>query len=118
MADISAYLSAEHAEIFMEALTKLAAADDCADPYQQGDARTATQRQADALVGFLDLHTRVDVTVDVVISADALIGTTTGPPNPNASDRSARRSPATCAPVPTPAGGGWSPTRSPANSPP
>ena len=38
MADISAYLSAEHAEIFMEALTKLAAADDCADPYQQGDA--------------------------------------------------------------------------------
>ena len=74
MADISAYLSAEHAEIFMEALTKLATADDCADPYQQGDARTATQRQADALVGFLDLHTRVDVTVDVVISADALIG--------------------------------------------
>ena len=74
MADISAYLSAEHAEIFMEALTKLATADDCADPYQQGDARTATQRQADALVGFLDLDTRVDVTVDVVISADALIG--------------------------------------------
>ena len=58
MADISAHLSAEHAEIFMEALAKLAAADDCADPYQQGDARTATQRQADALVGSWTYHPR------------------------------------------------------------
>ncbi len=74
MADIFAYVSAEHAEIFLQALAKLAGAGDCADPYEQGDARTAAQRQADALVGFLDLHTTVDVTVDVVISADALIG--------------------------------------------
>jgi hypothetical protein len=74
MADIYAHVSAEHADIFLQALDKLAAAGDCADPYDQGDARTATQRRADTLVGFLDLHTRVHVNVDVVISADALIG--------------------------------------------
>ncbi len=74
MADIHAYLSAEHAEIFMQALEKLADAPDCADPYEQGEQRTADQRKADALVGFLDLHTTVTVNVDVVIGADALIG--------------------------------------------
>ena len=75
----------------------------------------ATTPSHDALVRVPDC-TRVDVTVDVVISADALIGDKLDPWNPNASDRSARRSPATCAPAPTPAGDAWSPTRSPANS--
>ncbi len=74
MADIHGYLSAEHAEVFIAALEKLAGSPDCADPYEQGEARTADQRKADALVGFLELHTTVAVTVDVVISADALIG--------------------------------------------
>lgn len=74
MAEICAYLSAEHAEIFMGALEKLAASPDCADPYGQGDERTAEQRRADALVGYVESHTSVCVNVDVVISADALIG--------------------------------------------
>ena len=74
MADIHGYLSAEHAEVFITALEKLAGSPDCADPYEQGEGRTADQRKADALVGFLELHTTVAVTVDVVISADALIG--------------------------------------------
>ena len=74
MAEVYAYLSVEHAEILMQALAKLAGSPDCADPYEQGDERTAGQRRADALVGFLDLHTTVAVNVDVVISADALIG--------------------------------------------
>ena len=74
MADIGGYLSAEHAEIFLQALQRLADAVEVADPYQQGDERTAEQRRADALVGFLGMHTVVDVTGDVVISADALVG--------------------------------------------
>ncbi len=74
MADVVAYLSIEHAEILMQALEKLAGSPECADPYEQGDERTAGQRRADALVGFLDLHTTVTVNVDVVISAESLIG--------------------------------------------
>jgi hypothetical protein len=74
MADIHGYLSAEQAEAFMQALDQVAAAPECADPYDQGDARTDPQRRADALVGFLAAHTTWDVAVDVVISADALIG--------------------------------------------
>ena len=74
MADISGRLSLEHAEVFMKALEELAGSDDCADPYGQGGARTAEQRRADALVGFLADHTSVSVSVDLVISADQLIG--------------------------------------------
>ncbi|MBK6764680.1 MAG: DUF222 domain-containing protein [Micrococcales bacterium] len=74
MADIAARLSAEHAEIFYQALTKLAQRDDCADPHEQGDDRTLDQRRADALVGFLDTITQVDVQVNVTISANTLIG--------------------------------------------
>ena len=74
MADVGGYLSAEHAEVFIQALEALAGSKDCADPYQQGDARSAEQRRADALVGFLATHTTVAVSVDVVISADQLIG--------------------------------------------
>ncbi len=74
MADVYAYLSAEHAEAFAQALQQLADSPDCADPYEQGDARTADQRRADALVGFLAAHTTWQVNVDVVIGADALIG--------------------------------------------
>lgn len=74
MADISARLSLEHAEIFYQALTKLAKQDDCADPYEQGGERTLSQRRADALLGFLDTITTVAVQIDVAISADALIG--------------------------------------------
>ena len=74
MADIAARLSAEHAEIFFQALTKLAQKDDCPDPYEQGDQRTLGQRRADALVGFLETVTQVDVHVNVTISANTLIG--------------------------------------------
>lgn len=74
MADIHAHVPAEQAEAFMQALDALAAAQDCPDPYEQGDERTLTQRRADALGGFLGAHCRFDVHVDVVISADALLG--------------------------------------------
>ena len=114
MADIHGYLSAEHAEVFLAALEKLAASPDCADPYEQGEARTADQRRADALVGFLGRHTTVAVTrgcgdqrrcPDRGQRLDPGIQTTRP-------DRLAR-SPGTCACPRTPAGGGWSPTRSP-----
>lgn len=74
MADVYGYLSLEQAEAFMQSLEQAAAAEDCPDPYGQGEARSAAQRRADALTGFLDAHCVFDVTVDVVISADALIG--------------------------------------------
>ncbi len=74
MAHVGAYISAEQAEAFVAALEKMAAAPDCADPYGQGDARSKGQRLADALVGFLQEHVDVQVTVDVVISADQLVG--------------------------------------------
>lgn len=74
MAHVGAYISAEHAEAFIASLEKLADAADCADPYGQGDERSKGQRLADALVGFLQEHVAVQVNVDVVISADHLIG--------------------------------------------
>jgi hypothetical protein len=74
MADVSARLSIEHAEVFYQALNQLADKDDCPDPYEQGAGRTRDQRRADALIGFLDTTTTLDVHVDVTISADTLIG--------------------------------------------
>lgn len=74
MAHVGAYLSAEHAEAFVAGLEKLAESPDCADPYEQGEARTKPQRLADALTGFVQEHVQVQVTVDVVISADQLVG--------------------------------------------
>ena len=74
MADVSARLSLEHAEMFFQRLTALAQKDDCPDPYGQGADRTLDQCRADALVGFLEDTTEVSVHVDVTISADALIG--------------------------------------------
>jgi hypothetical protein len=74
MADVCARLSIEHAEVFYQALTQLAGKPDCPDPYEQGPARSLDQCRADALVGFLDTTTTVDVHVDVTISADTLIG--------------------------------------------
>lgn len=74
MADIHAHLSIEHAEILYQALLKLSEADDCPDPYEQGEDRYSTQRRADALVGFLGTVTTLDIRVDVTISADTLIG--------------------------------------------
>lgn len=74
MADIYAHVSAEHAEAFMQALDQLAAAPDLVDPYKQGESRSAEQRRADALVGFLESHCTFNINVDVVISADTLIG--------------------------------------------
>lgn len=74
MADIHAHLSIEHAEIFYQALTQLSEATDLADPHGQGEDRTSTQRRADALTGFLDTTTTLDIRVDVTIPADTLIG--------------------------------------------
>ena len=74
MADVSARISIEHAEVLFQRLTALATRDDCPDPNGQGEARTLDQRRADALVGFLDNTTEVTVHVDVTIPADALIG--------------------------------------------
>ena len=74
MADVSARLSLEHAEILYQRLTALATRDDCPDPYGQGEQRSLDQRRADALVGFLDDTTQVHVHVDVAITADTLIG--------------------------------------------
>ncbi len=74
MADIHAHLSIEQAEILYQSLVKLAASPECPDPYEQGDARLATQRRADALVGFLERTTTLDIRVDVVIPANTLIG--------------------------------------------
>ena len=74
MAEVGAYISAEHAEAFICALEKRGAASDCADPYAQGEDRSKGQRLADALVGFLQEHVVVQVNVDVVIGADQLVG--------------------------------------------
>lgn len=76
MADLCAYLSLEHAEAFMQSLEQLASAPDCADPYEQGEGRTADQRRADALAGYLEAHCSWTVHADVIISADALAGDT------------------------------------------
>lgn len=77
MAWISAYVSAEHAEAFIQSLDQLAASADCADPYGHGDDRSLGQRRADALVGFLTAHTRWDITAQVLIPADMLLGVET-----------------------------------------
>jgi hypothetical protein len=74
MADISARLSLEHAEVFFQRLNVLAKSEDCPDPYGQGDARSLDQRRADALAGFLENTTEISVHVDVAIPADTLIG--------------------------------------------
>ncbi|MCU0299151.1 MAG: HNH endonuclease [Candidatus Nanopelagicales bacterium] len=74
MADIAGYVSAEVAEAFMQALETLADSPDCADPYGQGDQRSKDQRRADALAGFLTTHCTYQITVDVIIPADTLIG--------------------------------------------
>lgn len=74
MADVHAHLSAEQAEAFMQALDQLAASADLPDPYEQGEDRTAEQRRADALGGFLNSNCTFEVRVDVAISADTLIG--------------------------------------------
>jgi hypothetical protein len=76
MADLHGYVSLEQAEAFVQALDQLAARDDCADPYDQGGQRTADQRRADALTGFLDAHCTWTVHADIVISADQLAGDT------------------------------------------
>lgn len=73
MADIYGYLSLEQADAFLQALQQRANADDCPNPYDQPD-RTDAQRRADALTGWLDAHCAYTVNVDVVITADALIG--------------------------------------------
>ncbi|MGV1030604.1 MAG: hypothetical protein ACOYBU_19220, partial [Dermatophilaceae bacterium] len=74
MADVHAHLSIEHADVFYQALMKLSEAKDLPDPYDQGEDRYSTQRRADALVGFLDTITTLDIRVDVTIPADTLIG--------------------------------------------
>jgi hypothetical protein len=74
MAEIGGYVSAEQAEIFIGALEKMAADPHCPDPYGQGDNRSKPQRMADALVGLLSDRVKVEVCVDVVISADHLAG--------------------------------------------
>jgi len=74
MADISAYVSIEVAEAFMQALEALVASPECPDPYSQGDERTKEQRCADALAGFLTTHCSYRINVDVVIPADTLVG--------------------------------------------
>ena len=73
MADVFGYLSAEQAEAFMQALQQRADAPDCPNPYNQAE-RSDAQRRADALTGWLDQHCTYDITVDVIITADALIG--------------------------------------------
>jgi hypothetical protein len=77
MADVHGYLSAEQAEAFAQALDALAASADCPDPHGQGDERTLAQRRADALTGFLEQHTTWDITAQVVIPADMLLGVET-----------------------------------------
>lgn len=66
----STLLSAEHAGIFQQTLDAQTATATAAG---RAGWCTADRRRADTLVGFLDTHTTVAVTVDVVISADALI---------------------------------------------
>lgn len=78
MADIHAHVTAEQAQAFIQALDALAQAADCPDPHDQGEVRTLDQRRADALGGFLEAHCTFDVHVDVIISADALMGVEMG----------------------------------------
>lgn len=63
MAIVSIYTSVEHAVAFVAGIDRLAAAGDCPDPYRQGDSRSAEQRRADALIGFLEDHSFWDVAV-------------------------------------------------------
>ncbi|MCB0920614.1 MAG: DUF222 domain-containing protein [Actinobacteria bacterium] len=77
MTDVHAYLSAEQAEAFAQALDGLAESPECPDPHGQGDQRTLAQRRADALSGFLDQHTTWDITAQVLIPADMLVGVET-----------------------------------------
>jgi hypothetical protein len=77
MAWVSAYLSAEHAHTVMAGIDALVADPGCPDPYGQGEDRSADQRRADALIGFLDRHTDWSTDVLVVIPADMLMGVET-----------------------------------------
>ncbi|MEI2786950.1 MAG: DUF222 domain-containing protein [Candidatus Nanopelagicales bacterium] len=77
MAFISAYVSLETAQAFMQGIDDLAGNPANADPYQQGDARSLDQRRADALTGFINDHSFWDVTVQVQIPADMLMGVET-----------------------------------------
>ncbi|MEI2787227.1 MAG: DUF222 domain-containing protein [Candidatus Nanopelagicales bacterium] len=77
MAFISAYVSLETAHAFMQGIDDLAGNPANADPYQQGDARSLDQRRADALTGFINDHSFWDVSVQVQIPADMLMGVET-----------------------------------------
>ncbi len=61
----------------MQGIDDLAGRPTCADPYQQGEARSLDQRRADALTGFINDHSFWDVTVQVQIPADMLMGVET-----------------------------------------
>ena len=77
MAHVSIYTSLEHASAFMAGIDQIAHSGGCADPYGQGENRTAEQRRADALIGFIEDHSFWDVDVHVVIPADMLMGVET-----------------------------------------
>ena len=77
MAYVSVYTSLETAQAFMQGIDDLADRPACADPYQQGEARSLDQRRADALTGFINDHSFWDVTVQVQIPADMLMGVET-----------------------------------------
>jgi hypothetical protein len=111
MADVSAYVSLEVAEAFMQALEDLAASPECADPYAQGEERTKEQRCADALAGFLTTHCTYRINVDVVIPADTLIGDNEyGAESKGLGPITSELARNLCFSR-TPAGAGWSPTR-------
>ena len=85
MSHIWAYVSAEHAEAFLQTLDQQATAAGCPDPYGQGDARTLEQRRADAFTAHLDDHSFYDIAVNVLIPADMLMGVETSGANLNGS---------------------------------
>jgi len=77
MAFVSAYVSVDTASAFMQGIDDLADNPACADPYGQGETRSLDQRRADALIGFINDHCFWDVTVQVQIPADMLMGVET-----------------------------------------
>lgn len=77
MAHIHGYVSAEVAATFIAALDQLAAQPGLPDPYRGGQDRSAEQRRADALAGFLMDHAFWDIHVNVTIPADMLLGVET-----------------------------------------
>ncbi|MEI2786788.1 MAG: DUF222 domain-containing protein [Candidatus Nanopelagicales bacterium] len=85
MCDIWIHTSAELGEAFIQGLDALAQAPDCPDPYGQGADRTDDQLRADALTGFLEAHTTMNVDVQVIIPADMLMGVETKGANLNGS---------------------------------